>query len=81
MIECFIVGCDNGMLSENYAKQLYTRKYLRDTSVTGRLGDMSYYWHIALVFLISPLSISFIGNDFTGINRFTHWVKTQKTTL
>ncbi|CAC9529119.1 hypothetical protein, partial [uncultured Gammaproteobacteria bacterium] len=29
---------------------------------------MPYYWHIALVFLISPLSISFIGNDFTGIN-------------
>jgi hypothetical protein len=23
-----------------YANQLYTRKYLRDTSVTGRLGDM-----------------------------------------
>ncbi len=29
---------------------------------------MPYHWHIALVFLISPLSISFIGNDFTGIN-------------
>jgi hypothetical protein len=27
-------------LSENYAKQLYTRKYLRGVSVTGRLGDI-----------------------------------------
>jgi hypothetical protein len=34
------VGCKNQLLSENYAKQLYTRRYLRDTSVTGRLGDI-----------------------------------------
>jgi hypothetical protein len=26
--------------SKDYANQLYTRKYLRDASVTGRLGDM-----------------------------------------
>jgi hypothetical protein len=31
-----LVGCKNQLLSENYAKQLYTRRYLRDTSVTGR---------------------------------------------
>jgi hypothetical protein len=35
-----LVGCKNQALSENYAKQLYTRTYLRHTSVTGRLGDM-----------------------------------------
>jgi hypothetical protein len=35
-----LVGCKNQLLSENYAKQLYTRRYLRDTSVTGRLGDI-----------------------------------------
>ncbi|VVH51237.1 hypothetical protein BPUTSESOX_627, partial [uncultured Gammaproteobacteria bacterium] len=35
-----IVGCDNETLSENYAKQLYTREYLRGASVTGRLGDI-----------------------------------------
>jgi hypothetical protein len=29
-----LVGCKNQLLSENYAKQLYTRRYLRDTSVT-----------------------------------------------
>jgi hypothetical protein len=34
------VGCKNQALSENYAKQLYTRKYLRGVSVTGRLGDI-----------------------------------------
>jgi hypothetical protein len=35
-----LVGCKNQALSENYAKQLYTRKYLRGVSVTGRLGDI-----------------------------------------
>jgi hypothetical protein len=35
-----LVGCNNEKLSQDYANQLYTRKYLRDTSVTGRLGDM-----------------------------------------
>ncbi|CAB5496063.1 C80 family cysteine peptidase, partial [Bathymodiolus thermophilus thioautotrophic gill symbiont] len=35
-----LVGCNNGDLSENYAKQLYTRKYLRGASVTGRLSNM-----------------------------------------
>jgi hypothetical protein len=35
-----LVGCKNQALSENYAKELYTRRYLRDTSVTGRLGDI-----------------------------------------
>jgi hypothetical protein len=35
-----LVGCKNQALSESYAKQLYTRKYLRNTSVTGRLGDI-----------------------------------------
>jgi hypothetical protein len=30
----------NNIDSESYAKQLYTRRYLRDASVTGRLGDM-----------------------------------------
>ncbi|CAC9592032.1 hypothetical protein, partial [uncultured Gammaproteobacteria bacterium] len=35
-----LVGCKNKALSENYAKELYTRRYLRDTSVTGRLGDI-----------------------------------------
>jgi hypothetical protein len=30
-----LVGCKNQALSENYAKQLYTRKYLRGVSVTG----------------------------------------------
>jgi hypothetical protein len=29
------VGCKNKALSENYAKQLYTREYLRGASVTG----------------------------------------------
>jgi hypothetical protein len=35
-----LVGCNNERLSQSYAKQLYTRKYLRNTSVTGRLGDI-----------------------------------------
>ncbi|VVH52022.1 hypothetical protein BPUTSESOX_1157, partial [uncultured Gammaproteobacteria bacterium] len=35
-----LVGCNNEKLSQDYANQLYTRKYLRDASVTGRLGDM-----------------------------------------
>jgi hypothetical protein len=35
-----LMGCKNQALSESYANQLYTRKYLRGTSVTGRLGDM-----------------------------------------
>jgi hypothetical protein len=43
-----LVGCNNEKLSQDYANQLYTRKYLRDTSVTGRLGDI----HINLI--ISP---------------------------
>jgi hypothetical protein len=30
-----LVGCNNERLSQSYAKQLYTRKYLRNTSVTG----------------------------------------------
>ncbi|WP_143243121.1 C80 family cysteine peptidase, partial [Bathymodiolus azoricus thioautotrophic gill symbiont] len=35
-----LVGCNNERLSQSYAKELYTRKYLRNTSVTGRLGDI-----------------------------------------
>jgi hypothetical protein len=35
-----LVGCNNERLSQSYAKQHYTRKYLRNTSVTGRLGDI-----------------------------------------
>jgi hypothetical protein len=29
---------------------------------------MPRHWHIALIAFISPLSIRFVGNDFTGIN-------------
>jgi hypothetical protein len=29
-----LVGCKNQLLSENYAKQLYTRRYLRDARPT-----------------------------------------------
>jgi hypothetical protein len=36
--KCFALW--KNQLSENYAKELYTRRYLRDTSVTGRLGDI-----------------------------------------
>jgi hypothetical protein len=35
-----LVGCKNKDLSKNYAKQLYTRAYLRRASVTGRIGDI-----------------------------------------
>jgi hypothetical protein len=41
-----LVGCKNQLLSENYAKQLYTRRYLRDTSVTGRLGDIQGFFKV-----------------------------------
>jgi hypothetical protein len=35
-----LVGSKNEELSKNYAKQLYTREYLRGASVTGRIGDI-----------------------------------------
>jgi hypothetical protein len=35
-----IFRCKNQALSESYARQLYTREYLRGVSVTGRASDM-----------------------------------------
>jgi hypothetical protein len=35
-----LVGSKNEELSKNYAKQLYTREYLRGARVTGRIGDI-----------------------------------------
>jgi hypothetical protein len=58
------VGCNNEKLSQDYANQLYTRKYLRDTSVTGRLGDM----HINKVSNASECPTILIRTLESGVN-------------
>jgi hypothetical protein len=61
-----LVGCNNEKLSQDYANQLYTRKYLRDTSVTGRLGDM----HIN-----KDGSKTMNGDDQKIVHRWNHEVE------